>query len=102
MMMYSCPCIQKSKFTFNYGVRPFLAGHCVVSIVRRVFSQYGLVPGYRRSFVILLGGHLAKTRRTEGNIYGNELCVGRKKSVNSRERCGLGYSLNKISYFTAS
>lgn len=53
MMMCSCPCIQKSKFTFTYGVRPFLAG--VLSIVARVFSWCGSVPGYRRSFVILLG-----------------------------------------------
>lgn len=55
MMTYSCPCIQKSKFTFSYGVRPFLASHCLLSIVNRVFSQCGSVPGYRTSFVILLG-----------------------------------------------
>lgn len=47
MMMYSCPCIQKSKFTFSCGVGLFLANRCVLSIVKRGFSQCGSVPGYR-------------------------------------------------------
>lgn len=37
MMMYSCPYIQKSKFSFNCGVRPLLASWCLLSVVNRVF-----------------------------------------------------------------
>lgn len=37
MMMYSCPYIQKSKFSFDCGVRPLLASWCLLSVVNRVF-----------------------------------------------------------------
>lgn len=102
MMMYSCPCIQKSKFTFSYGVRPFLASHCVLSIVKRRFSQCGSVPGYRRSFVILLGA-LSRDKKEDEKEYLWKLTVSWKENANKLKTEMWSWLLIKeMSYFPAS
>lgn len=86
MMMYSCPYIQKSKFAFNYGVRPLFASWCLLSIVNRGFFPSMVHWLDTGDISLSYCEDLAKTNRMEGNIYRDELCVGRRKPANSRQR----------------
>lgn len=100
MMMYSCPYTQKSKFAFNCGVRPLLASWCLLSVV------HGFSPNMVHwldtgDLSLPFCEDLAETSRMEGNIYRNELCVGRRKPANSRQRWSW-LLIKEISYFPAS